>query len=204
MNLARSVAHARSKRHVRARLRGKTRKSSLRERPIAILPGQYFDAETGLHQNWHRDYDPSIGRYLQSDPIGLQGGINTYTYALDNPILNSDVTGLDSTSIACAFGDSAACNQWVVPPMPICKNKEECRASCRRQFEREVAEAGEAAKQKYKDCGSPSSLLDAAAKGKDVAGRVGDCHTNAAIAQLAVNMLVVGRFNKCLDECEED
>ena len=66
------------------------RKSSLRERPFAILPGQYFDAETGLHQNWHRDYDPSIGRYLQSDPIGLEGGLSTYSYAYQNPLSYND------------------------------------------------------------------------------------------------------------------
>ena len=34
------------------------------------LPGQYFDAETGLHQNWNRDYAPGIGRYIQADPLG--------------------------------------------------------------------------------------------------------------------------------------
>ncbi len=57
------------------------------------FPGQYVDNETGLYYNYFRDYDPSIGRYIESDPIGLEGGINTYGYAYQNPITNYDPDG---------------------------------------------------------------------------------------------------------------
>jgi RHS repeat-associated protein len=57
------------------------------------LPGQYFDKETNLHYNYFRDYAADIGRYWQSDPIGLAGGINTYAYAYNNPLVYFDPDG---------------------------------------------------------------------------------------------------------------
>ena len=60
------------------------------------LPGQYYDQETGLTQNYMRDDDPVTGRYIESDPMGLLGGINTYTYVDSSPLWNIDLTGLQA------------------------------------------------------------------------------------------------------------
>ncbi|MBU2714126.1 RHS repeat-associated core domain-containing protein, partial [Zooshikella harenae] len=59
------------------------------------FPGQYYDPESELFYNYHRYYDQSLGRYVTSDPIGLQGGLNTFGYALGDPVRYSDSKGLD-------------------------------------------------------------------------------------------------------------
>jgi len=58
------------------------------------FPGQYYDAETGLHYNYFRYYDPSIGRYITSDPIGIAGGLNSYWYVEGGPLRSIDPYGL--------------------------------------------------------------------------------------------------------------
>ncbi|MCX7064753.1 MAG: RHS repeat-associated core domain-containing protein, partial [Proteobacteria bacterium] len=60
------------------------------------FPGQLYEAHSGLHYNYFRDYDPGIGRYVESDPIGLRGGLNTYLYARANALRYSDPRGLDA------------------------------------------------------------------------------------------------------------
>jgi len=86
------------------------------------LPGQYFDAETGLHYNYFRDYHPGIGRYIEPDPVGLKGGIALYAYGLNDPINTIDpsgqfgVAGMVVGGIAGAWGGflagAQAGNMW--------------------------------------------------------------------------------------------
>ncbi len=72
------------------------------------FPGQYADAETNTSYNYFRDYDPATGRYIESDPIGLKGGINTYAYVGGSPLRFVDPSGEQAQTLAC-FGGPVAC-----------------------------------------------------------------------------------------------
>jgi RHS repeat-associated protein len=83
------------------------------------FPGQYFDAETGLNYNYFRDYEPGTGRYVESDPVGLNGGISTYGYARGDPLRNIDPLGLLSSIQWCLEHPEAAVEcEEILPPKP--------------------------------------------------------------------------------------
>ena len=62
------------------------------------FPGQYYDVGTNQFYNHNRFYNPELGRYMEADPIGLEGGLNPYAYAGSNPVMNVDPRGLDFTT----------------------------------------------------------------------------------------------------------
>jgi RHS repeat-associated protein len=98
------------------------------------FPGQVYDRESGLFYNYFRDYDPATGRYVESDPIGLEGGINTYGYAIQNPLSHTDEFGLNAGVGAIVIGIGitgmkacmkiAACKKAVEQAIKNCKNVE--------------------------------------------------------------------------------
>ncbi len=90
------------------------------------LPGQYYDAESGLNYNGPRYYDPPSGRYAQPDPTGQDGGISLYAYVYDNPLAYIDPLGLCGSAPdggGDAAGRYALCNASQDPKSSWIANK---------------------------------------------------------------------------------
>jgi RHS repeat-associated protein len=96
------------------------------------FPGQYFDNESGLQYNYFRDYDSQTGRYVESDPVGIRGGMNTYSYANQNPLSYWDPNGLAPSPVPrsrsrtrnCNSDEYYACEQMCAP-----RGVESCKVS---------------------------------------------------------------------------
>jgi len=109
------------------------------------FPGQYFDAETSTHYNYFRDYDPKIGRYIESDPIGMIGGTNTFAYTLNAPTSWKDRKGLRIqiypiriSLVGC--GPNGKFMELLVPDYPLsfpfrgcCDTHDNCYDDCNRR-----------------------------------------------------------------------
>jgi RHS repeat-associated protein len=88
------------------------------------FPGQLFDGQAGLHFNGNRDYDPAIGRYSESDPIRLDGGVGTYTYVDSDPLFIIDPEGLSPIKLIklCVKGYKLIRNVSKAEAIKIAKN----------------------------------------------------------------------------------
>ncbi|MEW5963833.1 MAG: RHS repeat-associated core domain-containing protein [Pseudomonadota bacterium] len=80
------------------------------------FPGQWFQLESGLHYNWHRHYDPSLGRYTQPDPLGFVDGPAVFAYASGNPLEFVDFLGLSPETPSGPVIIDPRTGQQVYPP----------------------------------------------------------------------------------------
>jgi RHS repeat-associated protein len=108
------------------------------------FPGQYYDPETASHYNDYRDYDPLVGRYEQSDPIGIWGGLNTYVYVADAPITYFDSTGKNIHGNWCGPGGGGPVQDAVDQ---CCKDHDECYDRCKADWKNKVLGTGGTAMQ---------------------------------------------------------
>jgi len=140
------------------------------------LPGQRHDAESGLHYNYYRDYDSSLGIYKQSDPIGLAGGVNTYAYVGSSPLVKTDPYGLLAVA-----GDALAMG-WLLRQPP-----------------------GEAAQRMGEEAGRLCALKIPCNAGNQVANLINaECQPLISFSGGTRSTIAPVAFNACVDTCRSE
>jgi RHS repeat-associated protein len=158
------------------------------------LPGQYYDAETGLNYNYFRDYEPGTGRYVESDPARLKGGINLYGYVRQDPLRSADHLGL---SDQCVFGFCYGSDIPLIPSPPqLCTLvlKETCREGCRKEYKKELEDFS---KQVVDDESCENLANDPMPEKKDM------CEQMQAASYQIMVIYLQRKLSKCLASCEK-
>jgi RHS repeat-associated protein len=96
--------------------------------------GQYADSETGLHYNFYRDYRPDTASYIESDLIGLMGGLSTYVFVAASPLRYTDFFGLVRTCGTGKIGERFTPNMFY---FPCCAEHDDCYDDCKNRPPRE-------------------------------------------------------------------
>jgi RHS repeat-associated protein len=135
------------------------------------FPGQYYDVETATHYNYFRDYEPQTGRYIESDPIGILGGLGTYAYVANNPLLYLDPTGENMHGNWCGPGGGGPVRDGVDQ---CCKNHDNCYDKCKADWKNRVFGTGGAVMQSEIDsCDKSMCACLARVHPKNDAERIG-------------------------------
>ena len=152
-------------------------------------------ASGGFLYNYFRDYNPKTGRYIESDPIGLLGGINTYSYTLNNPLSYIDPLGLARTTIDAAIEQAAKrgdVGELRTLLEAVTSNEE--RAAAEKAIERLTSKAGDVIARECKGSINrefPGELRDKALEQIIKAAKDGD-----SVARKALKLLNDNRFKK--------
>ncbi|MHB0975267.1 MAG: RHS repeat-associated core domain-containing protein [Thiobacillus sp.] len=177
----------------KATLRVSTVENNLR------FPGQYYDRETGMQYNYFRDYDPTTGRYVEADPIGLAGGLNLYSYVGGNPVNEVDPEGLapqgnfPGSSCGPEGNPNNFPNNWTGNYEPACNWHDWCYSQC--GVTKEYCDAA-FYQQMRSSCSTISTLNDFLGATKSL------CQRQAWAYHFAVDNFGQKAFDKAQEHCQ--